>query len=131
MPAYLHDVVEDTHITSKEIEKKFGKRVATLVKELTDEFVTEKYPNLNRKSRKEKEVERQARMSKEAKTVKLADVIDNTLSIVENDPNFARKYLHEMDKLTMALKGGDEELWQQARKDVQKGRDILKKKLEV
>jgi len=33
--ALLHDVVEDTHITSKKIEQKFGKKVADIVHEVT------------------------------------------------------------------------------------------------
>ena len=40
--ALLHDVVEDTHITNKKIEHKFGKKVADIVREVTkdkdDEF---------------------------------------------------------------------------------------------
>lgn len=129
--AYLHDVVEDTSVSLEEIARRFGGKVAKLVKELTDEYRKEKYPHLNRRRRKDKEVERQSTISEEAKTVKLADVIDNTLDIVKNDPGFARKYLREMEALTAALKGGNEELWQRAREEVQKGKKIIKNREKV
>ena len=126
--AYLHDVVEDTEVEIEEIELKFGKQVALLVQELTDEYMKVNYPHLNRKARKEKEVERQAKMSKEAKTIKLADVIDNTPDIVENDPGFGRKYLYEMEKLTRVLVGGDKELFERARREVARGKKLLNMK---
>lgn len=123
--AYLHDVVEDTDVKIEEIEQKFGSKVAELVHELTDEYMKAKYPHLNRRKRKEKEVERQAQMSVEAKTIKLADVIDNTPDIAKNDRHFARKYVPEMDALLQALKGGDETLYEKARQEVLKAKEGL------
>lgn len=125
--AYLHDVVEDTPVEIEEIRKRFGQKVAQLVHELTDEFTKENYPHLNRKSRKKEEVARQAKISRDAKTVKLADVIDNTLDIVRNDRNFARRYIPEMQALTEVLEGGDPTLYNRAMSEVEKGRLILKK----
>jgi guanosine-3',5'-bis(diphosphate) 3'-pyrophosphohydrolase len=126
--AYLHDVVEDTPISLEEIKKRFGNEVAELVEELTDEYMTEKYPHLNRKLRKEKEVERQAEMSIQAKTIKLADVIDNTRDIVGNDENFARRLLPEMEALTNVLRQGDTRLFEQAWHEVQHGKQVLQEK---
>ncbi len=126
--AYLHDVVEDTPVEIEEIQQKFGKKVATLVEELTDEYIKAKYPHLNRRARKDKEVERQANISKEAKTIKLADVIDNTPDIVKNDPGFGRKYLFEMEKLTRVLVGGNKELFDRARREVAEGKKALNMK---
>lgn len=126
--AYLHDVVEDTPVSIEEIEQRFGKEVADLVLELTDEYMTEKYPHLNRKKRKEKEVARQAEMTEQAKTIKLADVIDNTRDIVMNDKNFARRYIPEMEALTNVLRQGDPQLFEQAWKEVQRGKESLKSK---
>ena len=125
--AYLHDVVEDTPVDLQEIEQNFGKDVAGLVHELTDEFVKTKYPAFNRKRRKELEVARQALISTAAKTVKLADVIDNTRNIVTNDPNFACRYIPEMEALTQALEGGDPELYERAMNEVNKAKDQLPK----
>lgn len=126
--AYLHDVVEDTPISLEEIEKRFGKEVAGLVEELTDEYMNEKYPHLNRKKRKEKEVARQAEMSVQAKTIKLADVIDNTRDIVVNDENFARRYIPEMEALTNVLREGHPQLFEKAWYEVQRGKNILSDK---
>lgn len=125
--AYLHDVVEDTTVSLNEIRQKFGDRVADLVAELTDVFVKKDYPHLNRKKRKENEVERQSKMSPEAKTIKLADVIDNTRDIVLNDLNFARRYVPEMEALIEALQGGNFKLLMTACYEVTRGKNILKK----
>jgi (p)ppGpp synthase/HD superfamily hydrolase len=123
--AYLHDVVEDTPVKIEEIREKFGQKVANLVSELTDEYMKVNYPHLNRRARKDLEVQRQANISKEAKTIKLADVIDNTPDIVRNDPGFGRKYLWEMEKLTQVLIGGDPILFEKARKEVAEGKKAL------
>lgn len=125
--AYLHDVVEDTHVPLEEIKKRFGKVVALLVWELTDEFTKENYRHLNRRQRKKKEVARQATISNPAKTIKLADVIDNTRDIVKNDRNFAKKYIPEISALTEVLQGGDPYLLDMARKEVQRSKEILNK----
>lgn len=123
--AYLHDVVEDTPVSIRDIQERFGKEVASLVHELTDEFEKIKYPDLNRRARKDREVMRQAKMSTAAKTIKLADVIDNTRDIVKNDPGFARKYIREMYALTEALQGGNFKLLMKACYEVEKGRLAL------
>jgi (p)ppGpp synthase/HD superfamily hydrolase len=125
--AYLHDVVEDTPVTHEEIVRLFGKEVALLVHELTDEFMKEKHPGLNRKERKKREISRQARMSPEAKTIKLADVIDNTRDIIKNDKDFSRKYIPEMEALVEALQGGDFQLLMRACYEVQKAKLELEK----
>jgi (p)ppGpp synthase/HD superfamily hydrolase len=123
--AYLHDVVEDTAVSIEEIREKFGIKVAALVEELTDEYMKVNYPHLNRRARKDREVQRQTNISREAKTIKLADVIDNTPDIVRNDPGFGRKYLQEMEKLTKVLVGGDAILFERARKEVAEGKKML------
>lgn len=120
--AYLHDVVEDTPINILQIEEEFGDEVARLVHELTDEFMKENYPGLNRKERKKREVARQAKMSTEAKTIKLADVIDNTRDIIKNDKDFSRRYIPEMEALVEALQGGNFRLLMQACYEVQKAK---------
>lgn len=125
--AYLHDVVEDTPVDIEEIYERFGEVVGDLVDELTDEFMKSKYPHLNRKSRKLREVERQAAMSRKAKTIKLADVIDNTLDIVKNDKGFARKYIREMENLVQVLEEGEDTLFQMALREIELGKFLLQK----
>lgn len=124
--AYLHDVVEDTAVSLQDIERRFGREIAGLVHELTDKYVKENYQDLNRKKRKQKEVERQAKMSAAAKTIKLADVIDNTRDIIKNDRNFARRYVPEMEALTEALQGGDFKLLMRACYEIQRAKYLLK-----
>jgi len=116
--ALLHDVLEDTPITGPEIEKEFGKEVLKLVQELTDEFIKQKYPRLNRKVRKERETERLSKISDKAKTIKLADIIDNTPDISLNDPGFARRYIPEMEALVKVLRGGNHQLYERAQSEV-------------
>ena len=104
--AVLHDVVEDTPCSSEAIYRRFGERVAMLVGELTDVYTSKAYPQFNRAKRKELERQRIALTSAEAQTIKYADFISNTMSIVPNDPGFARTYLDEKEKiLAVARKG--------------------------
>jgi (p)ppGpp synthase/HD superfamily hydrolase len=125
--AYLHDVVEDTPVTLQEIEQHFGQEVAGLVHELTDKYMKENYPSLNRKERKKREVTRQATMSREAKTIKLADVIDNTRDIIKHDKDFAVRYIPEMITLVESLQGGNFQLLMQACYEVYRARLELEK----
>lgn len=127
--AYLHDVVEDTQVSIQDIQRKFGRKVALLVDELTDVYIPENYPHLNRKARKQKEVARLASISVEAKTIKLADVIDNTQDILNYDRNFARRYIPEMVALTEALQGGHFKLLLRACYQVQRGIYVLQQDL--
>lgn len=124
--AYLHDVVEDTPVSIGEIYQEFGDITGRLVEELTDEYVKAKYPHLNRRNRKQKEVERQATMGRAAKTIKLADVIDNTRDIVINDKDFAVKYIPEMESLVRVLKEGEDLLYQRANEEIKKAKSILR-----
>lgn len=67
-----------------------------------------------RKHRKAKDREHTAKASPQAKTIKLADLIDNTRSIVERDPEFAKVYLAEKALLLEVLRDGDATLWKMA-----------------
>lgn len=102
--AYLHDVVEDTHVSIEEISTLFGEKVAGYVHELTDQFVD---PEIgNRSHRKMLERERLSGISAEAQTIKYADLIDNTGSIVARDPGFARLYMSEKQALLDVMTNG-------------------------
>ncbi|MGD2075164.1 MAG: HD domain-containing protein [Gammaproteobacteria bacterium] len=111
--AWLHDTVEDTPATLGEIEANFGVSVAELVEELTD---VSKPGDGNRTQRKAIDRRHLAQASPRAKTVKLADLIDNCGDITRHDPGFAKVYLAEMGALLAVLKGGDAELLEQARR---------------
>lgn len=90
--ALLHDTVEDCDVTIEDIKENFGTEVADLVYWLTD---TSSPEDGNRAVRKAIDAERLGNAPVEAQFVKLADLIDNTGSIVEHDANFARTYLRE------------------------------------
>ncbi|MCE9664263.1 HD domain-containing protein [Halomonas sp. M5N1S17] len=110
--ALLHDVLEDTDVTPMDIEECFGQRVTVLVQELTDQFTD---PEIgNRTHRKALERDRLAEISPEAQTIKYADLIDNTVSIVARDPGFARVYLAEKRRLLEVMAAGDQELRRKA-----------------
>ena len=120
--ALLHDVVEDTRATLDDVRREFGGHVARLVDDLTDRATV---ADGNRAVRKVIEERRLARACPEAKTVKLADLLDNTASIVPHDPGFARVYLAEMQRLLFALEGGDTRLLARAWRAVEDGWRVL------
>lgn len=120
--AILHDTVEDTNTTPRDIEENFGTIVARLVEYLTDVYTKEAYPDLNRKERKLLETERLSKISSDAKSIKLADLIDNSYSIVDYDPGFARTYLAEREELLDVLEGGDIRLLKEAYEVLDKGK---------
>ncbi|WP_298983428.1 HD domain-containing protein [uncultured Roseibium sp.] len=121
--AWLHDVVEDTQAPLATIEKFFGERCAGLVDDMTDKAPLE-YGN--RAKRKEFERARLSRVSPEAKLIKLADIKNNTESIVQHDPKFAKVYLSEMRLLLPELFNyhqgrGRYDLWGNVRSQVEQG----------
>lgn len=109
--AWLHDVIEDTPIRLEDIEQAFGKEVADLVDDLTD---VSHPSDGNRRKRKHLDLLHTAKTSPAAKTIKLADLISNTRSIVAHDPEFARVYLTEKAALMKVLTEGDPVLYSQA-----------------
>lgn len=109
--AWLHDTVEDTPATFEDIEREFGPDVTELVKELTD---VSKPSDGNRADRKAKDRLHLAEASSRAKTVKLADLIDNCEDICRNDPRFGRVFLEEMQSLLEVLSEGEETLFRKA-----------------
>ena len=111
--AWLHDTVEDTPATLDDIEKNFGIPVAELVEELTDISMAS---DGNRAKRKELDRLHLAQASVRAKTVKLADLIDNCKDIRKNDERFARVYLKEMGALLKVLSDGNAALFKRASK---------------
>jgi (p)ppGpp synthase/HD superfamily hydrolase len=116
--ALLHDVVEDTCINIGMIIGEFGSKVATLVEGLTD---VSKPEDGNRAVRKEIDRQHTAKQSPACKTIKLADLISNSKSILQHDKEFARVYLKEKKLLLEVLKEGDEVLWGHANKIVEDG----------
>jgi len=113
--ALLHDTVEDTDVTIADIHQEFGGYIAAWVSDLTD---VSKPEDGNRASRKAIDLQHTARALPPAKTIKLADLIDNSKSILERDPNFAVYYMKEKRALLEVLKEGDKTLYVTAKKIV-------------
>ena len=111
--ALLHDVVEDTDCTLDDIHAEFGENVASLVASLTD---VSKPEDGNRKTRKAKDRANIGAGSPAAQTVKLADLISNSLDIAKNDPGFAKIYMAESLQLLGVLISGDKTLFVRALK---------------
>jgi (p)ppGpp synthase/HD superfamily hydrolase len=111
--AMLHDVVEDTDCTLDDIRAEFGEDVASLVADLTD---VSKLEDGNRETRKAKDRGHSAGASPSAQTVKLADLISNSLDIVKHDPAFAKIYMAEKLLLLGVLTRGNTTLFVRALK---------------
>jgi GTP diphosphokinase / guanosine-3',5'-bis(diphosphate) 3'-diphosphatase len=71
MAALLHDTVEDTATSFADIERAFGREVADIVREVTDD------KSLPKAERKRLQIEHAAHLSRRAKLVKLVDKICN------------------------------------------------------
>lgn len=111
--AWLHDVVEDTGCTFTDVHMAFGIDIATLVGWLTDVSRSE---DGNRATRKAIDRAHSAEAPAEAQTIKLADLISNSRSIVQHDPEFAKVYLEEKRMLLEVMTKGDPTLMAAARK---------------
>ncbi|HEX7904624.1 MAG TPA: HD domain-containing protein [Chitinophagaceae bacterium] len=120
--ALLHDVLEDTPVSSGQINdfliplmgEKDTRRTLKLVTELTDVYVKDNYPQWNRRKRKQKEAERLSRVSSAGQTIKYADIIDNSTTIAKAEDDFAKVYLMECRALLKEMKNGDPQLYKRA-----------------
>jgi (p)ppGpp synthase/HD superfamily hydrolase len=116
--AWLHDVVEDTDVNIEEIRQLFGDDVALLVDQLTS---GPHGSELARAERKLLDREQLQQADIRAKTIKLADIIDNTHTIADRDPEFAARYLPEKYAMLQVLKQGHPALFKLAKSIVEKG----------
>jgi (p)ppGpp synthase/HD superfamily hydrolase len=105
--AWLHDTLEDTDLPAHAILDKCGEEVLHLVFWLTD---VSQPKHGNREMRKRFDRWHMAQAPWNAQTIKLADMLSNSVNIVKHDPNFAKVYLREKHKLLIAMPGGDHRL---------------------
>lgn len=120
--ALLHDVLEDTAVSADQMEGALrevmtdsdAEKVVNLVTELTDVFVKDNYPSLNRRSRKEKEALRLSGVSPKAQLIKYADIIDNVNDLVSQDTDFAQVYIREAKKMLRLMASGNPDLRKKA-----------------
>ena len=103
--ALLHDVVEDTPVTFQDVKEKFGSTVAEYVHYLTN--VSEKEDG-NRAFRKKMDADHFALGPAETQTIKVADLIHNSETIIPHDQKFFHKaYKHEKQYLLKVLTKAD------------------------
>jgi (p)ppGpp synthase/HD superfamily hydrolase len=113
--AWLHDVMEDISVSELTLRELFGERITKIVKELTS-FTKVEIPD--RETRKKAENLKIKNISTEAKLIKLADILDNTWDVRENDPIFATTYLNEKLIQLDLLKDVNTELWTKVHKQI-------------
>jgi guanosine-3',5'-bis(diphosphate) 3'-pyrophosphohydrolase len=107
--ALLHDTIEDTETTPGELEREFGRDIADLVAELTDNKM------LRKRTRKRMQIAHAASASRQAKLVKLADKICNLRDITARPPaNWGverrREYFDWAKTVVDRLRGTDPKL---------------------
>ena len=107
--AFLHDCVEDQGVTQETLEREFGSLIAGDVMLLSD------LETGNRAERKAASRARLADAPGRVQTIKCADLISNTSSIVQHDPKFAVTYLEEKRLLLDVLTKADPRLVEIAR----------------
>lgn len=79
--AVLHDVVEDTDVTTDDVRARFGDRVATLVASDSEDPVADKSERASWHERKQAAIDRIAAASHDAKVVALGDKLSNMRAI--------------------------------------------------
>jgi (p)ppGpp synthase/HD superfamily hydrolase len=102
--AWLHDCVEDQAVSLADIKARFGAMVAEGVGALSD------LETGNRAERKAASRARLAAAPAWVQTIKCADLISNTASIVKHDPKFAKIYLAEKLALLTVMTAADRRL---------------------
>jgi len=97
--ALLHDTIEDTDTTHKDLEKLFGGLVASLVKELTSDK-----DKIKKIGKTEYLTKKMVQMSSYALVIKLADRLDNVSDIkTAKTPEWRRKYKLETETILKRL----------------------------
>ena len=107
--ALLHDTVEDTETTEEELVRHFGKKVASVVMEVTDDKTLEKH------ERKALQIQHAPHLTREAKLVKLADKISNVRDVGSKPPTDwtlerRREYFDWAKRVVDGLRGVDPRL---------------------
>ena len=124
--ALLHDVLEDTDVNATQIREFLIKHISAadadrtlkLVIDLTDVYTKKAFPRLKRKHRKDLEFRRLGKAHADAQTIKYADVMDNSVNIITNDPDFGRVFLREAELMLSEMTAGHPALYERAKQTV-------------
>ena len=112
--AWLHDVLEDCEVTHHDLRDHFNFTVVEGVVALSD------LEQGNRAERKLLSRERLSLQKKWIQDIKVCDLMSNTSSIVEHDPDFAKIYLEEKRMLLDVLTKTDARLLTMAHRMIEK-----------
>ena len=112
--AYLHDTIEDCKVPYETLFAEFGKDVADLVREVSDD------KDLSKAERKRLQIEHACHASPRAKHLKLADKISNLNAILASppadwNPERKREYFEWAAKVVAGCRGVNP--WLEARFD--------------
>jgi GTP diphosphokinase / guanosine-3',5'-bis(diphosphate) 3'-diphosphatase len=107
--AILHDTIEDTETTYEELRDRFGKKIAGIVREVSDD------KTLSKVDRKRLQIEHAKDLSRAARLVKLADKISNVRDIASNPPAHwhlerRREYFDWAKKVVDRIRGTNKKL---------------------
>jgi (p)ppGpp synthase/HD superfamily hydrolase len=109
--ALLHDAIEDQGVTAETIASEFGKQVADIVMEVSDD------KSLPKAERKRKQVENASKKSREAKLIKLADKTSNVKAVANSPPDWSverrLEYVEWAKSVVVGLRGTSPWLEQQ------------------
>ena len=99
--ALLYDTLEDTDTTARELEKAFGKRVPSLVAEVTDD------KTLPKRARKQRQIDHAPLKSRAAALIKVAEEICNLRDLRRSPPKaWSRDRRHRYGTWSVAVVRG-------------------------
>lgn len=103
LAAVLHDIVEDTDVSVKDLELLFGDQVASIVEELTDDM------ELDGSQRRRLQIERADQLSEAAKKIRITDKASNLEDIfsypLDWSENRKQEYLNSATKTVDKIRG--------------------------
>jgi GTP diphosphokinase / guanosine-3',5'-bis(diphosphate) 3'-diphosphatase len=107
--AVLHDTLEDTQTTFEELRDRFGKTVASVVREVSDDRMLAKV------ERKRMQIEHAKELTHRARLVKFADKICNVRDVAANPPRDwtlqrRREYFDWAQAVIDQIRGSDRRL---------------------
>lgn len=120
--AILHDTIEDTNTSPKEILRLFGEKILNIVLEVSDD------KNLPKEIRKQLQVNHASSLSDSAKKLKLADKICNVIDIIQDAPtdwdiNRKIEYLNWAEEVVNGIRGVNKKLEQMLDKVIISGKE--------
>ncbi|MAF59497.1 MAG: HD domain-containing protein [Candidatus Pacebacteria bacterium] len=101
---FLHDAIEDTEYTKKELEKDFGKKVTEIVLDVSEDNIRDGKVR-PWKDRKERYIKHLKVASEDALLVSTADKLHNLHSIINECEKVGNKFLEKLST------GPEEQIW--------------------